>query len=201
MTGPLSDQQLDEAAALLARLDAVPSMGHLDSADLGWVRPVLHDLLDEVRRLRGENEQLSDLDDATSRRSELQAERDRAVTRWHEEHKRALAAEAALAEAREQVRAACCGPWHERELADQDAAKFPWERIRATREVASRWHAHAYRQVKNGPDGSTAAWAVAQTVLSLVLAELDYDGTQPQDGEAREDTSAAVEPAGDGAQP
>ena len=61
MTGPLSDQHLDEATALLGRLDAVPSMGYLDSADLGWVRPVLHDLLDEVRRLRGENERLTDL--------------------------------------------------------------------------------------------------------------------------------------------
>lgn len=89
MTGPLSDQHLDEIAALLARLDAVPSMGHLDSADLGWVRPVLHDLLDENRRLRDENEQLADLDAAAGRRTELQAERDRAVQRWHEEHQRA----------------------------------------------------------------------------------------------------------------
>jgi len=52
--GPLTDGHLAEATTLLARLDAVPSMGHLDSADLGWVRPVLRDLLDEVRRLRGE---------------------------------------------------------------------------------------------------------------------------------------------------
>lgn len=51
-------------------------------------------LVAEVRRLRDENEQLSDLDAASSRRSELQAERDRAVTRWHEEHKRAETAEA-----------------------------------------------------------------------------------------------------------
>lgn len=51
----------------------------------------LRGLLAEVRRLRAENEQLSDLDDAATRRSELQGERDRAVTRWHEEHKRAEA--------------------------------------------------------------------------------------------------------------
>lgn len=48
----MSDQRLDEITALLARIDAVPSMGHLDSAELGWVRPVLHDLLDENQRLR-----------------------------------------------------------------------------------------------------------------------------------------------------
>ena len=116
MTGPLSDQHPDEIAALLARLDAVPSVGHLDSADLGWVRPVLHDLLDEIRRLRGENEQLADLDAAAGRRTELQAERDRAVARWHEEHQRAEKAERECEELRARIGNA------RREIARQDTA-------------------------------------------------------------------------------
>ena len=86
-----------------------------------------------------------------------------------------------LAEARRQVQSACCGPWHDREVSDTDAAKFPWERVRAAREVAGRWHAHAYREATKGPYEATVTWAVAQTVLSLVLAELDYDGIEARD--------------------
>lgn len=86
-----------------------------------------------------------------------------------------------LAEARSQVQAACCGPWHEREVSDTDAAKFPWGRVRAAREVAGRWHAHAYREATKGPYEATVTWAVAQTALSLVLAELDYDGIEARD--------------------
>lgn len=87
-----------------------------------------------------------------------------------------------LAEARRQVQDACCGPWHERQAAEAGAAEFPWGRVRAAREVAERWHSHAYREATKGPLDSTVTWAVAQTVLSLVLAELDYDGIVPRDG-------------------
>lgn len=55
-------------------------------------------LIGEIDRLAAENEQLADLDDAATRRTELQAERDRAVNRWHVEHKRAETLEAENAE-------------------------------------------------------------------------------------------------------
>lgn len=91
-----------------------------------------------------------------------------------------------LAEAREQVQAACCGPWHERETTEADAAAFPWGRVKAAREVAARWHAHAHWQASQGPREATVAWAVAQTLLSLVLDELDYDGIEPRNERAAE---------------
>lgn len=88
MTAPLTDAQLDEieARAQLAYDGGDPLQ------TTGYDVPAL---LAGIRRLRGENEQLSDLDDAATRRAELQAERDRAVARWHEEHQRAEKAEAA----------------------------------------------------------------------------------------------------------
>ena len=89
-----------------------------------------------------------------------------------------------LAEAREQVQAACCGPWHDREVSDTDAATFPWGRVKAAREVAARWYSHAHWQASQGPHEATVAWAVAQTVLSLVLDELDYDGIEPRNERA-----------------
>lgn len=95
-----------------------------------------------------------------------------------------LAAE--LGEARRQVQAGCCGPWHEREAAEADAADFPWQRVKAAREVAARWHSHAHWQASQGPHEATVAWAVAQTLLSLVLDELDYDGIEPRDERAAE---------------
>lgn len=91
-----------------------------------------------------------------------------------------------LAEARRQVQEACCGPWHEREAAEADAAAFPWQRVKAAREVAARWHSHAHWQASQGPHEATVAWAVAQTLLSLVLDELDYDGIEPRDERAAE---------------
>ena len=95
-----------------------------------------------------------------------------------------------LAEAREQVQAACCGPWHERETTEADAATFPWQRVKAAREVAARWHSHAHWQASQGPHEATVAWAVAQTILSLVLDELDYDGIEPRN--ERETEASAV---------
>lgn len=93
---------------------------------------------------------------------------------------------AALAEARRQVQEACCGPWHDREISDTDAAAFPWQRVKAAREVAARWHSHAHWQASQGPHEATVAWAVAQTLLSLVLDELDYDGIEPHNERAAE---------------
>ena len=84
----MSDQWLDEIAS------HVPNCRY--GCDACEAFPAL---AEEIRRLRGENEQLSDLDAATTRRAELQAERDRAVQRWHDEHKRAEKAEAALVDA------------------------------------------------------------------------------------------------------
>lgn len=83
-----------------------------------------------------------------------------------------------LADARVSVREACCGPWHDYETSKIDEARFPWERIKAAREVAHRWHSHAYAEATRGPHAASVAWSVAQTVLSLVLAELDHDGMQ-----------------------
>lgn len=48
----------------------------------------------ERDRLERENADLADFAELGERRRELQAERDRAVARWHDEHKRAEAAEA-----------------------------------------------------------------------------------------------------------
>lgn len=89
----MRDGQLDEIEALLGRLDAVPSVGHLDGADLGWVRPALHDLLDEIRRLRqayasltvafdamcGERDQARTDQEATAERLTVEADRLRAA--------------------------------------------------------------------------------------------------------------------------
>lgn len=68
-------------------------------------------------------------------------------------------------------------------------APEPWQRVKAAREVAARWHSHAHWQASQGPHEATVAWAVAQTLLSLVLDELDYDGTDPRN---ERETEAAV---------
>lgn len=82
MTGPLSSQRLDEIAA------------HVPNCRYGCEAcEAFPALAEEVKRLRLENEQLSDLDAATTRRAGLQAERDRAVACWHEERKHAAEAE------------------------------------------------------------------------------------------------------------
>lgn len=64
------------------------------SADLTTYQADHVALLAEVDRLTTENEQLTDLDAAATRRTELHAERDRAVQRWHLEHERAETLEA-----------------------------------------------------------------------------------------------------------
>lgn len=91
-----------------------------------------------------------------------------------------------LAEARRQVQAACCGPWHERETTEADAAAFPWGRVKAAREVAARWHAYAWNRLNRNHDDATAGWAVAASALQLVLQELDDDGIEPRDERAAE---------------
>lgn len=108
MTAPLTDQQLDEIEEFLDVWDTAPAhrtryrdviSSQKSGEDGRKLRATtLRALLAEIRRLRGENEQLSDLEAAATRRIELQAERDRAVARWHDEHQRAETAEAALAE-------------------------------------------------------------------------------------------------------
>ena len=138
-------------------------------------------LIGEIDRLTAEVEQLADFAVLTSRPKELQAERDRAVQRWHEEHRRAETLEKALAEARAQVRAACCGPWHDYETSKIDEARFPNERLNAARAVANRWHTYAHTRVRGGPGPDAAAWSVALTALGFVLRELDDDGIRPRD--------------------
>lgn len=136
-------------------------------------------LIGEIDRLAAENEQLADFDAMGQRGRSLEAERNEAVQRWHDEHKRADRLTADLAEARRQVEAACCGPWHDYETSQRDEAAFPWGRVKAARAVADQWRTYAFEHIDGVPGAQTPGWAVALTALNLVCRELDDDGMRP----------------------
>lgn len=77
---------LESALAELRSAAATSTLPHLTT-------PESAALLGEIDRLTAEREQLADFDALGARGAALQAERDQAVRRWHDEHKRAETAE------------------------------------------------------------------------------------------------------------